>query len=147
MTIARYPLMAVLLLACGGGSKQAADTTTPSEEAGGDGEERSAIADPTIVPPDTADEIQRRFDRKRGSVSRCLSMAIDSKELPKQSRGRITLNVVVMASGEASEVKVVNATLESKQLTDCVIAKVKEIEFPRVPKPYPTSYTYSFEAM
>ena len=79
-------------------------------------------------------------------VIRDLSAAIDAKELPKNSRGKITLSVTVSTAGQASDVKVISATLESKQLTDCVIGKVKEITFPEVPKPYPTSYTYAFEA-
>jgi hypothetical protein len=32
-------------------------------------------------------------------------------------------------------------------LDSCVIGKVKEIIFPEVPQPFPTSYTYGFEAM
>jgi len=93
------------------------------------------------------DDIQRRFDRKRATVSRCLSAAVDAKELPKSSRGRITLNVTVMPDGKAGEVSIAKASIESPMLNSCVVAKVKEIIFPEVPKPFPTSYTYGFEAM
>ena len=48
---------------------------------------------------------------------------------------------------KAESVKVVRATLESKTLSDCVIHHVQEIQFPQLPKPYETSYTYGFEAM
>jgi hypothetical protein len=153
MTIRTHILMAVLLAAataaaCSGKKK----STLPDET----GDSDMSAAPPSrgdggggggvMVPPDTMDEIQRRFDRKRPTVSRCLSAAIDAKELPKNSRGKITLNVTVMPGGKAGEIKVVKATIESERLTSCVISKVKEIVFPDVPKPYPTSYTYAFEA-
>jgi hypothetical protein len=153
MAIRSQMLTAVLLAvtaaaataACGG--KKA--STLPDESGDSD---MSSSAEPrdssgTMVPPDTMDEVQRAFERKRNSVSRCLSAAVDAKELPRQSRGKITLNVTVQPGGKAGEVKIVKATLESQMLSDCVIAKVKEIIFPEVPRAYPTSYTYAFEAM
>jgi len=80
-------------------------------------------------------------------VSRCLAFAVDNKELPKNSKGKVTLEIVISPAGKADSVKVVNSTLESKSLTDCVIGHVKEIEFPQIPQPYETSYTYAFEAV
>jgi hypothetical protein len=149
MAIRSSIFMAVVLAAaaaaCGG--KQVADTTPPDDNGGGGGEVSRPDPGAGMVPPETMDEIQRRFDRKRPAVSRCLSAAIDAKELPKSSRGKITLNVVVTPSGQAGDISIVKATLESQRLTDCVIAKVKEIAFPEVPRPFPTSYTYAFEAM
>ncbi len=44
-----------------------------------------------MVPMDQIDEITRRLDRKRDSVSRCLAIAVDAKELPKNVRGKITV--------------------------------------------------------
>jgi len=166
MTIRSHVLIAVLLAAaaaaaCGGKKK----STLPDEsgdsdfaKSGGGGDDDAGgggggggggeiTGRGVVVPPETMDEIQRRFDRKRAPVSRCLSAAVDAKELPKNSRGKITLNVTVLPGGKAGEIKVVKATLDSPQLTSCVIAKVKEIIFPDVPKPFPTSYTYAFEAM
>ena len=149
--------MAALLLAaaaataaCGG--KQQGGSTTPDESGGGDSVDRSLLpgqhgSQGVVVPPDTMDEIQRRFERKRTPISRCLSAAVDAKELPKNSRGKITLNVTVLPGGKAGEVKIAKASIESPMLDSCVIGKVKEIIFPEVPQPFPTSYTYGFEAM
>jgi hypothetical protein len=80
-------------------------------------------------------------------VSRCLAIEVDAKELPRNSAGKITLEIVISPSGRADAVKVVRTTLESKMLSDCVIHHVQEIQFPQLPKPYETSYTYGFEAM
>jgi hypothetical protein len=165
MTIRAHIFTAVLLATavaaaagCGGGKK---GSTTPDEGGGGGGGEvgggdgdgdggDGAVptgGDGDVVPPDTMDDIQRRFERKRASVSRCLSAAVDAKELPKNSRGRITLNITVMPGGKAGEIKVARTSLESPKLTECVIGKIREIVFPEVVKPFPTSYTYAFEAM
>jgi hypothetical protein len=153
MTIRSHIFIAVLLAAaaaCGGGKK---DSTLPDETGDSDLPPSDPDAEPEpgaaggMVAPDTMDDIQRRFERKRTAVSRCLSAAVDAKELPKNSRGKITLNVTIQPTGKAGEIKVVRATLDSPRLTECVIGKVREIIFPEVPKPFPTSYTYGFEAM
>lgn len=128
-----------------GDSDFASSSDSSSDDSSSDSGPRGS--DGPMVPPETMDDIQRRFERKRTSVSRCLSAAVDAKELPKNSRGKITLNVTIQPGGRAGEVKIVKATLESQMLSDCVIGKVKEIIFPEVPKAYPTSYTYAFEAM
>ena len=152
MTIRTHVLTAVLLLAaaaaaaCGGKKGSTLPDETGDSDISGP-PVRQGGNDGVVVPPDTMDEIQRRFERKRTPISRCLSAAVDGKELPKTSRGKITLNVTVMPGGKAGEVKIVKASIESAILDSCVIAKVKEIIFPEVPKPFPTSYTYGFEAM
>jgi len=41
-----------------------------------------------MVPPEKMDEINRSLERKRTIMSHCLAVAVDNKELPKNSRGR-----------------------------------------------------------
>ena len=137
-------LLAVFVVACGGGKK--ADTTP---ESGGLPErtyENQNTNDDNMIPPEKADEIRNLLQRKERIMSRCLADAVDNKELPKNSRGKITLEIIVGTSG-SSEVKVVNKTLESAKLEECVIGHVKSIVFPDIPVTYPTSDTYGFEAM
>jgi hypothetical protein len=152
MAIRSHVFLAGLLVtaaaACGGGKKPAPMLPDESGDSDEQGPPPGVVeSGENMVPPETADDIQRRFERKRGTISRCLSAAVDAKELPKNSRGKITLNVVIMPGGKAGDIKVVKATIESERLTSCVIGKVREIAFPDVPKAYPTSYTYAFEAM
>jgi hypothetical protein len=101
----------------------------------------------SMVPPETMDEIQRVLDRKRQSMSRCLALAVDNRELPRNAKGKVTVDLVIAPGGKATEVKIVRATIESKSLDDCVVSRVREIQFPEVPREVPTSYTYGFEAM
>jgi hypothetical protein len=133
---------AVLIAACGGTPKA---ETTPGDgvASGGDG----AAKPSEMVSPETMDEINRSLARKRTVVSRCLAIAVDAKELPRNSAGKITLEIIISPGGKADTVHVVRSTLESKMLSDCVIRHVQDIQFPELPKPYETSYTYGFEAM
>ena len=134
-------LVSVFLAACGGGKKAAEEPTeraAPVEAADQSGE---------MIPPETMDEIQHMLARKQNIMSRCLADAVDSKELPKNSRGKITLEIVIAPSGAPEKVAVISSTLESAKLQTCVTGHIKSITFPQIPRTYPTSYTYAFEAM
>jgi hypothetical protein len=130
--------LVMALAACGGGKP--ADTTPT----GGAAQARSTGDE--LVPPEKMDEINRDLDRKRQTMAHCLATAVDNKELPRAARGELTVELVI-TGGRAESVKIVRSTLESQTLSDCVISHVKEIQFPELPRPYETSYTYGFEAM
>lgn len=137
---------AVLLSACGGGKK---GDTTPADDTGtiGGGHTDAPDQSGRMVPPEKMDEIAQMLTRKGGLMSRCLAVAVDNKELPKNSRGKITLDITITPAGKAEKIKVIKNTLESKSLEDCVIGHVQSIQFPEVPVSYPTSHSYAFEAM
>lgn len=137
--------LVVVAAACGGGKKGGSTTTAEARPEPTEAQPTDNSAN--MVPPEKMDEITRLLDRKRGIISRCLAIAVDNKELPKNSHGKVTLDIQIGTSGRTESVKVLNATLESKSLSDCVIKHVEEIQFPELPKRYPTSYTYAFEAM
>jgi hypothetical protein len=138
-------LLVAMLVACGGGKK--ASTTPEPEVDEDDGGPPMTNDESAVVSPDTMYEIKRMFERKAPAVSRCLSMVVDNKELPKNSRGKITLEVTITPSGKPGPIKVVKASIDNQALTDCILEKVREIQFPQVPHAYPTTYTYGFEAM
>jgi TonB family protein len=142
--------LATAALGCGGGSR--ADTTPAAGAAGGeaqagDGGGGSSGGGGEVVPPEKIDEISRQLSRKRAVMSRCLAIAVDNKELPKNSHGKVTVEIVISPSGTADSVKIVRASLESKMLDECIIGHIKEIAFPQLPRSFETSYTYGFEAM
>ncbi len=138
-----------LALGCGGSPRTDTTPAAGGGEAqagqGGQGGQGGETGD--AVPPDKIDEINRQLSRKRAVMSRCLAIAVDNKELPKNSHGKVTVELVIAPSGTAESVKVVRASLESKMLDDCIIGHIKEIAFPELPRPFETSYTYGFEAM
>ena len=138
-------IAAVVLAGCGGKK----GTTTPVDDTNNDqtaADQQQDSAEANMVPPEKMEEIVRMLDRKERIMARCLADAVDTKELPKNSRGKITLEIVISPSGSPDQVKVIASTLESESLKACVIGHVKTIQFPTLPKPYPTSHTYRFEA-
>ena len=147
--MSKIVVFVIALSACGGGNKKTEDTTssgvTPIDPnaTSGDTTDHSA----SMIPPEKMDEITRLLDRKRPTVSRCLTMVVDNQELPKGSRGKMTLAIKISPAGKASSVTVIKSSLESKKLEECVIGKVNEIEFPQIPSTYQTTYAYAFEAI
>jgi len=142
--VTRLWLCAALVTACGG---TPAATTPAGGATGAEARPAGASSSDEGVPSEKMDEITRILGRKQSVMSRCLATAVDSKELPKNSAGKVTLEIVISPAGKADSVTVVRATLASKVLTDCVIAHIKEVQFPELPRSYETSYTYGFEAI
>ena len=100
-----------------------------------------------MIAPEKMDEIKRLLDRKQNIVSHCLAIAVDNKELPKNSRGKLTLTFKISAAGHGDGFKVTEKSLESKSLEECVIGHVQEIQFPQITHAIEYSYAYAFEAM
>ncbi len=142
-----FVLALATLCACGGKkgntTPDEGSTTIDPNATSGDTTDHSA----NMIPPEKMDEITRLLDRKRPTVSRCLTMVVDNQELPKNSRGKMTLGITISPAGKATSVKVIKTSLENKSLADCVIGKVQEIDFPQLPKSYETTYAYAFEAI
>jgi hypothetical protein len=149
MNMKRLALLLCVAMACGGGKKGGDTTPTGSgEEGGGGGEtEGGGGENSAMVSADTMEEITKMFQRKGNAVSRCLTMVVDNKELPKNSRGKVTLEVYISPAGKPERVKILKASLDNQALHNCIIERVKEIQFPSVPNTYPTTYTYAFESM
>jgi hypothetical protein len=146
MTMKRTALFIAVLVACGGGNKK--DQTTPPPTGDGDGETTPPPRgdDTAMIPAEKMEEIPRVLDRKRQIVSRCLAIAVDNRELPKSTHGKITLEFVISPAGKAQEIKIIKADFESKSVQDCVIRHVTDAQFPDLPKPVPWSYSFAFEA-
>jgi hypothetical protein len=131
--------------ACSGKNKNNA------EEGGGSVDPNATTGDTTDrsgeqVDPVKMDEVINLLDRKRGIVSRCLSMAIENGSAPKGSRGKITFAISIAPTGHTTSVEVVKTSIESKEVQGCVKRKIEEISFPPFSKQYDTSYTYAMEA-
>jgi hypothetical protein len=144
-TTAGLALLAGLAIGCGGGKQ--ADTTPSGGGGGGGATEAPSGGGGDMIPPEQMDEITRSLNRKGSMISHCLAVAVDNKELPRSSRGKVTLEIVIAPTGRADSVKIVRASLQSKSLDECIIHRIQEIQFPELPKAYETSHTYGFEAM
>ena len=133
--------------ACGGKTKNEVEesgggATIDTQATSGDTTDRSS----TMVGPEKMDEVNRALQRKQMIVSRCLSEAVEAGEAPKNSHGKVTLEIVIAPSGQASKVNVIKSSFQAQSVSDCVVKKVEEIAFPELPKQIETSWTYAMEA-
>jgi hypothetical protein len=144
----KHGLLLVVLAAAACGSK---NKNGAEEGGGGTIDPNATSGDPTDrsgeqIDPVKMDEVRQLLDRKRMVVSRCLSSAIETGAAPKGSRGKITLEIIISAAGQVTNIEVVKTSIESKEVQGCVKRKVEEITFPQMSKEYETSYTYAMEA-
>ncbi|HUS31847.1 MAG TPA: AgmX/PglI C-terminal domain-containing protein [Kofleriaceae bacterium] len=140
-------LVAVLVIAaCGGKNKNNAEegggATIDTQATSGDTTDHSG----SMVPPEKMEEVNSALLRKNNIISRCLSQAVEAGTAPKGTHGKITVELSISPSGQATKVEVIKSSIESKEVQGCVKRKVEEISFPELPKQYETSYTYAMEA-
>ncbi|HVV88263.1 MAG TPA: AgmX/PglI C-terminal domain-containing protein [Kofleriaceae bacterium] len=139
-------LAAVGAAACGG-SKPATHTEAEGgggDTAGGGGDEGG---DPNLVDVTRMDEIKQALDRKRVAAARCLADVVNAGKIDKNAKGHVALGFVIGTDGKATGVKVLEDSLSSPDLEQCVIAKVQAIDFGALPKSLDWSYTFAFESM
>jgi hypothetical protein len=139
-------LVVLAAAACGGKNKNNADesgggATIDPNMSSGDSTDRSGEQ----IDPAKMDEVNQLLDRRRNTVSRCLSQAVEAGEAPKNAHGKITLEIKIGTDGKTTSVEVVKSQIESKEVQGCVKRKVEEIAFPQMKKPFETSYTFGME--
>lgn len=147
MSMMKNVFVLVVLAAAACGSK---NKNTTEEGGGGSIDPNMSSGDLTDHSGEqndsrSMDEVNQLLDRKRQIVSRCLSMAVESGNAPKNAHGKITLEIKIGTSGKATSVEVIKATIDSPEVHGCVKRKVEEITFPVFSKPFETSYTYAME--
>lgn len=84
------------------------------------------------------------FAKKRPYVSQCYGNAITNRDLKEDAKGRIRLALKVLPSGQAQDVRVVETTLQSKPVEDCVVKLVQNWTLPAPDRPLDFLYTYEF---
>src|SRR6185436_19681175 len=81
------------------------------------------------IPPDKQAEIQLVLQQRDPSTLKCYSDVLNEKH-DRAFKGSVAVIVTLEPSGKASDVKIVNSTLNNKEVHDCLIEKIKEFEFP-----------------
>lgn len=120
-----------------------------SDQAGG--EERVTVVRPQEqtaetggISPDKEAEIQLLLQQRNPSTLKCYSDVLSEKH-DRAFKGSVAVLVSLEPSGKASDVKIVNSTLNNQEVHDCLIAKIKEFEFPQLEHKGSMQYVYHFE--
>jgi len=126
----RTIMAAALLAACGGATVQQAPPPVAPEAGGADPSAYAAVAEV--------------FAKKRPIVSQCYGTAVENRELTEDAKGRVKVGLRVLPSGQAENVHIVESSLGSKSVEDCVVKLVQRWTLPAPDKALDFIYTYEF---
>jgi len=96
------------------------------------------------IPPDKQAEIQLLLQQRDPSTLKCYQDVLDEKHT-RAFKGSVTVEVTVVPGGKASDVRVTGGSLNNKEVSDCLITKLKDYEYPDVPSSGTMQYVYRFE--
>ncbi len=118
---------------------------------GSGGEERVRVvrneekaAETGGISPDKQAEIQLLLQQRNPSTLKCYNDVLAEKH-DRAFKGHVAVLIALEPSGKASDVTIVNSNLNSKDVDDCLIAKIKEFEFPELEHAGSMQYVYHFE--
>ena len=99
------------------------------------------------IPPDKQADIQLTLEQRDPSTLKCYSDVLNEKH-DRAFKGSVAILLTLEPNGEsskASEVKIVNSTLNDKEVHDCLIEKLKEFEFPKLEHSGSMQYVNHFQ--
>jgi hypothetical protein len=96
------------------------------------------------IPPDKQAEVQLLLQQRNPSTLKCYSDVLNEKHT-REFKGTVIVVLTLEPSGKASDVKVIGGSMTDKEVTDCVVEKLKEFEYPEVPAKGQMQYVYRFE--
>ena len=96
------------------------------------------------IPPDKQAEIQLLLQQRDPSTLKCYQDVLDEKHT-RAFKGSVVVVITVAPGTKASDVKVTGGSLNNKEVSDCLIAKLKDFEYPEVPAAGTMQYIYRFE--
>lgn len=99
------------------------------------------------IPPDKQADIQLTLEQRDPSTLKCYSDVLNEKH-DRAFKGSVAILLTLEPAGEsskASDVKIVNSTLNDKEVHDCLIEKLKEFEFPKLDHGGSMQYVYHFQ--
>lgn len=117
----------------------------------GGGQQRSTVvrgpeqtAETGGISPDKQAEIQLLLQQRNPSTLKCYTDVLNEKR-DRAFKGTVAVLLTLEPSGQASEVSIVNSTLNNKEVHDCLIDRIKQFEFPQLEHRGTMQYVYHFE--
>jgi hypothetical protein len=96
------------------------------------------------ISPDKEAEVQLLLQQRDPSTLRCYQDVLDEKH-DRAFKGTVIVILTIAPGGKATAVKVTGGTLNNKEVSDCLIDKLKEFEYPQVVQTGSMQYVYRFE--
>ena len=99
------------------------------------------------IPPDKEAEVQLLLQQRNPSTLKCYSDVLNEKH-DRAFKGTVIVLLSLEPSGgqsKAAEVKVIGGTMTDKEVTSCVIEKLKDFDYPEIQAAGTMQYVYRFE--
>jgi hypothetical protein len=96
------------------------------------------------IPPDKQAEIQLVLQQRDTSTLKCYQEVLNEKH-DRAFKGSVFVMLTIEPSGQPSDVKVVGGSLNSPEVGQCLVEKIKEFEFPSIPYKGSMQYEYRFQ--
>ena len=99
------------------------------------------------IPPDKEAEVQLLLQQRNPSTLKCYSDVLNEKH-DRAFKGTLIVLLSLEPSGsqsKAADVKVIGGTMTDKEVTSCVVDKLKEFDYPEISAAGTMQYVYRFE--
>jgi hypothetical protein len=135
-------LATALVGACGNGANQ------PGPKGPTDGDEGAKPApgpgDMGSLPQDKVEELNDYFTKKGIQVSRCYQEEVERRG-DRRFVGKVTVKLRIGKDGKASKVEVLESTLKSPPVEQCIIEQVMGWSMPEIPNAIMWTWTFEFQ--
>ena len=99
------------------------------------------------IPPDKEAEVQLLLQQRNPSTLKCYSDVLNEKH-ERAFKGTVIVLLSLEPSGsqsKAADVKVIGGTMTDKEVTSCVVEKLKDFDYPEISAAGTMQYVYRFE--
>jgi hypothetical protein len=99
------------------------------------------------IPPDKEAEVQLLLQQRNPSTLKCYSDVLNEKH-DRAFKGTLIVLLSLEPSGgqsKAADVKVIGGSMTDKEVTSCVVDKLKEFDYPEISAAGTMQYVYRFE--
>ena len=98
------------------------------------------------ISPDKEAEVQLLLQQRDPSTLRCYQDVLDEKH-DRAFKGTVIVLLSLTPEGESSKAsaKVIGGTLNNKDVSDCLVSKLQDFEYPQIAQAGTMQYVYRFE--
>lgn len=96
------------------------------------------------IPPDKQGEIQLLLQQRDTSTLKCYQDVLNEKH-DRAFKGSVFVVLTLNPDGHASDVKVTGGSLKDPDVSNCLVEKLMEFDYPIIPNRGSMQYEYRFE--
>jgi hypothetical protein len=140
LALAVAVVLATALGACGNGANQPG----PKGPTGEDSRPAPGPGDMGSVPQEKVEELNDYFTKKGIQVSRCYQEEVERRG-DRTFVGKVTVKMRIGKDGKATKVEILETTLKSPPVEQCIIEHVMGWSMPELPNAIMWTWTFEFQ--